>query len=85
MCTLIDDNEAFASLDLNLPPENEKVVKTVHFDIIDLGISHAIQAIENKKVTKTVHFDIVDLGISQAIENKKVAKTVHVLIAGCPG
>ena len=87
-CTLLDNNEAFAGLDLNLPPENKKVAKTVHFDIVDLDISHAIQAIENKKVTKTVHFDIVDLGISeavQAIENKKVAKTVYVLIAGCPG
>jgi len=68
--------------------KNKKVAKTVHFDIVDLDISHAIQAIENKKVTKTVHFDIVDLDISQTvqvIENKKVAKTVHVLVAGCPG
>jgi len=55
MCTLLDDNEAFAGLDLNLPPENEKVAKTVHFDIVDLGISEAVQAIENKKVAKTVY------------------------------
>ena len=29
-----------------------KLQKTVHFDVVDLGIS---QAIENKKVAKTVH------------------------------
>ena len=33
-----------------------KLQKTVHFDVVDLGISQAIQAInKNKKVAKTVH------------------------------